>query len=92
MNVRSLDDCRLELHFGNGEVRIFDVSPYMKKGVFTKLLQKSLFRTAKVVAGSVEWAGGIDLSYDTLYLESRTVKGEKEPFAKAGWRGRGSNR
>jgi hypothetical protein len=24
-----------------------------------------------VVAGSVEWPGEIDLSYDTLYLESK---------------------
>ena len=27
--------------------------------------------SARVVAGFVEWAGGIDPSYDTLYVESR---------------------
>jgi len=26
-----------------------------------------------VVAGSVEWPGEVDLSYDTLYLESKPV-------------------
>ncbi|MBI1919981.1 MAG: DUF2442 domain-containing protein [Geobacter sp.] len=83
-DVRTLDDYLLELHFENGEVRIFDVKPYLGKGVFAKLLQKSLFRTVRVVAGSVEWSGGIDLSYDTLYLESRPVKEGNELLAKAG--------
>jgi len=26
-----------------------------------------------VVVGSVEWPGEVDLSYDTLYLESRPI-------------------
>ncbi len=33
-----------------------------------------LFQAARVVAGSVEWPGGLDLSYDTLYLESQPVE------------------
>jgi hypothetical protein len=28
-----------------------------------------------MTSGSVEWQGEIDLSYDTLYLESKSVKG-----------------
>ena len=31
------------------------------------------FQAARVVAGSVEWPGEVDLSYDTLYLESRPI-------------------
>ncbi len=82
-SVRTLDDYQLELHFENGEIRIFDMKPYLVKGVFAKLQQKSLFQTARVVVGSVEWSGGIDLSYDTLYLESTPMKDLKEPLAKA---------
>ena len=33
---------------------------------------RSVFRSVRVVAGSVEWPGGIDRSYDTLYLEGRS--------------------
>jgi hypothetical protein len=62
---------RLLLNFENGETRIFDGAPYLEKGVFTRIRHPSLFGLAKVVAGSVEWPGEIDLSYDTLYLESK---------------------
>ena len=64
---------RLLLNFENGEARIFDAAPYLEKGVFTRIRRSGLFGLAKVVAGSVEWPGEIDLSYDTLYLESKPV-------------------
>jgi hypothetical protein len=57
--------------FDNGERRIFDVKPYLQRGVFVRLQNRAAFEAARVVAGSVEWPGGVDLSYDTLYLESR---------------------
>jgi hypothetical protein len=28
----------------------------------------SLFASVRVIAGSIEWSNGLDLSYDTLYL------------------------
>jgi hypothetical protein len=71
--VRPLDDYRLEIEFENGECRIFDVKPYLQRGVFSRLQDRAVFQAARVVAGSVEWPGGLDLSYDTLYLESQPV-------------------
>jgi hypothetical protein len=68
-----LPNYRLLLNFENGETRIFDAVPYLEKGVFTRIRHPGLFGLAKVVAGSVEWPGEIDLSYDTLYLESKPV-------------------
>ncbi|MEP7235374.1 MAG: DUF2442 domain-containing protein [Ignavibacteriota bacterium] len=67
------DNYRLEIEFENGERRLFDVKPYLQHGVFIRLQNPALFHAAKVVAGSVEWPGEIDLSYDTLYLESEPV-------------------
>ena len=72
------DDYCLLLTFENGEKRVFDVKPYFDKPVFAGLKKIALFKTARVVSGSVEWQGEIDLSYDTLYLESRPIK-EGEP-------------
>ena len=71
--VRPLENYQLELTFENGEQRIFDAQPYLRKGVFIRLQDRDAFRAAHVVAGSVEWPGELDLSYDTLYLESRPV-------------------
>jgi len=73
-SVQSQDDYCLLLTFENGEKRIFDLKPYLSKGVFTRLQNIALFKTVRVVSGSVEWHGEIDLSYDTLYLESKPVK------------------
>jgi len=71
--VQALDGYRLELLFENGERRVFDLKPYLHRGVFVRLQPPAIFRAARVVAGSVEWPGGLDLSYDTLYLESHPV-------------------
>lgn len=64
---------RLLLTFANGETRIFDLTPYLDQGVFRQLQGLADFAKASVVAGSVEWPGEIDLSYDTLYLRSVPV-------------------
>ena len=69
--VRPLEDYQLELIFENGERRIFDVKPYLKRGIFVRLQNRATFQAVRVVAGSVEWPGELDLSYDTLYLESQ---------------------
>lgn len=70
-SVKAINSKQLELLFENGERRLFDMSPYLSRGVFTRLQNPAVFRMAQVVAGSVEWPGEIDLSYDTLYLESQ---------------------
>jgi hypothetical protein len=67
--VKPLENYCLMLWFENGEQKIFDLKPYLNKGVFNQLKNIALFASARVVAGSVEWSNGIDLSYDTLYLE-----------------------
>ena len=73
-SVKPLDDYCLLLTFENSQKRIFDLKPYLNKGVFARLQNIALFKTVRVVSGSVEWHGEIDLSYDTLYLESKPVK------------------
>jgi hypothetical protein len=71
--VQPLENNELLLNFTNGEQRVFDAKPYLGKGVFKRLKDRSTFFGVRVVAGSVEWPGEIDLSYDTLYLESYPI-------------------
>jgi len=73
-SIQFKSDYCLLLTFENGEKRIFDLKPYFDKPVFARLENAALFKTARVVSGSVEWQGEVDLSYDTLYLESKAVK------------------
>jgi hypothetical protein len=72
-SVRALEDYELELSFDNGESRRFDVKPYLGRGIFVRLRDQNAFRAVRVVAGSVEWANGLDLSYDTLYVEGQPL-------------------
>ena len=67
-------DHHLLLEFDNGETRLFDLTPWLDRGVFRALRDSPEFAQARVVDGSVEWPGEIDLSYDTLYLRSVVVK------------------
>ena len=65
---------RLLLEFDNAETRLFDLTPYLDKGVFRSLRESPDFARARVVDGSVEWPGEIDLSHDTSYLRSVAVQ------------------
>ena len=85
--VKPLENYCLMLWFENGEQKIFDLNPYLNKDVFNQLKNTSLFASVEVVAGSVEWSNGIDLSYDTLYLEglatNLVAEANSIPFAEA---------
>ncbi len=61
---------RLKLVFDNGETRIFDMTPFLDKGVFKELQDLNYFSRARVAFGGVEWPHEQDLSKDTLYLLS----------------------
>lgn len=74
--VRPLSDFRLLITFENGENRLFDVSPYLDRGVFRELRDPSIFKTAAVVFDTVEWANGADLCPEVLYEESAPVTEE----------------
>ena len=72
-SVRALEDYKLEVSFENGERRTFDVKPFLSRGIFVRLRDQELFQAARAVAGSVEWPGGLDLSYETLYIEGQPI-------------------
>lgn len=70
INVKVLENYELELLFSNHEIRFFDVKPYLAKGIFTELKDKTVFNTAKSFNGTVVWGNELDFCPDTLYVES----------------------
>ena len=72
-SVRAMDDYELEVTFENGECRRLDVKPYLDRGLFVRLRNRSLFQAVRAVAGSIEWPDGLDLSYETLYVEGQPI-------------------
>ncbi len=69
--VLPTNDFQLIITFTNGEERVFDMKPYLDKGVFKALQDVSLFTKAHIAWGTVVWNEDIDMSPDTLYLDSK---------------------
>jgi hypothetical protein len=69
-DVQSNQDYSLTLTFENGEIRVFDVSPYLEKGLFQQLKNRALSNSARSLLGSIRWSNGLDLCPDILYLDS----------------------
>jgi hypothetical protein len=71
--VKALDDYQLELSFDNGETRLFDVRPYLDRGIFKELKDVSYFRMVRVAFGSIAWPHEQDFGPDSLYVESKPL-------------------
>ncbi len=73
VQVQPQDDYRLRLEFDNGETRLFDVTPYLDRGIFTELRFLAYFQQVKPFFGGVQWPNEQDFSPDTLYLTSEAI-------------------
>ncbi len=72
-DVKPNSDYTLTLVFDNGERKVFDVKPYLDKGIFTELKNLKFFNAVRPFLGSVEWPHGQDFCPDTLYLDGEKV-------------------
>ena len=66
-SVQTLQDFLLRITFKNGEVKIFDMKPYLDIGIFKDLKEERIFNTAKVNFDTVEWENDADIDPETLY-------------------------
>ena len=71
IDVKPLDDYKLEVKFDNGEIKIFDVKPYFKFNIFKELEEKEKFAKVKISGLSIEWENGADICPDELYNNSK---------------------
>jgi hypothetical protein len=69
-SVKPEKDYFLTLKFSNGEMRRFDVKPYLDKGIFQELKDVSKFFSIHTDGLSVEWENEAALCPDTLYFGS----------------------
>ena len=69
-DVKPLENYTLHLWFRNGEQGVFDVKPYLEKGIFRALKDVVMFNSVKPFIGSIQWDNEADLCPDTLYLDS----------------------
>jgi hypothetical protein len=71
--VKPQDDFHLLLTFENGEIRLFDMKPYLDFGIFKELKDIRLFKTVKTSFDTIEWDNEADFDPETLYNKSIKV-------------------
>lgn len=71
--VKPNKEFTLTITFNNGEVKLFDVKPFLNKGFFKELNDFNIFTTVKPFLGSIQWKNGQDLCPDMLYEDSKKI-------------------
>ena len=74
IRVEAKPQHKLYVQFKGKGKRLFDVKPYLRKGIFKELRNDSYFKKVRVVWGGIEWPHEQDLSAETLYSLSRPVR------------------
>ena len=69
VDVKPLDNYQLRLSFSNGEVKRFDMNPYLHMGLFRELTMEGMFETVKVSFDTICWSNEADIDPETLYQE-----------------------
>ena len=74
--VTVLPPTRLKIEYLDGQVRLFDVEPYLDKGLFRELRNPGLFASARVDLDTVAWSNGADIDPECLYADSVPIPGD----------------
>ena len=70
IDVKPLSDHQLLLTFENGEKRMFDMKPYLDKGIYKDLKDENKFKSVRVSFDSIEWCNQADIDPEFLYEKS----------------------
>lgn len=69
VKVEPIAPLKLQLTYENGEIKIFDVSPYATGPWYGELKEDAYFRTVRILPDGVgiEWGNGQDIAPHELY-------------------------
>jgi Protein of unknown function (DUF2442) len=73
VRVTPIPPSDLLLGYSDGSLRKFSCTPYLDRGVFSRLKDSTLFRQAHLAHGTVCWPGSLDVAPETLFLRSVPV-------------------
>ena len=73
--VEAIEPCSLRLCYETGEVKLFDVKPYISGEWFGELANRSYFKTVRLLPGGtgIEWSNGQDIAPHELYENGISV-------------------
>lgn len=67
--VHALSDFRLAPCFQDGKQGIFNIKPYLGKGVFKDLKNPDYFSLVSIKNGTASWPNGADMAPERLYTD-----------------------
>lgn len=74
--VQPTANFKLVYTFDNGEVKAFDLAPYLRKGgpVVTPVKKFAFFKKVFLESGAPTWPNGYDICPDLIYMEGAIIK------------------
>jgi hypothetical protein len=73
LSVEPGEGFKLKVVLSNGKQGVFDVAPYLDRGMFHELRDGAYFRRVKVSFGGIAWPHEQDFSGDTIEHELQSV-------------------
>ena len=73
IDVKPAENYTVNVWFSNGERGIFDVKPYLDRGIFRELRNVAVFNSVRPDGLSIEWDNEAALSPDTVYFDSEKI-------------------
>ncbi|MFP4422581.1 MAG: DUF2442 domain-containing protein [Desulfococcaceae bacterium] len=70
-SVKPLPDYRIYVELKNGQKGIFDMTPYLDRGVFQELKDPHYFNQVGILFGAVTWPNEQDIAPETLMNEMK---------------------
>ena len=67
--VLPLEDCCIYVELESGRKGIFDLKPYLHRGVFQELSDPQYFKQVGILFGAVTWPNEQDIAPETLLAE-----------------------
>ena len=72
-DVKPSENYTLLLTFNNGEVRRFDMKPYLDLEMFIELRNLKVFNSVRKSYDTIQWDNEADIDPDILYNESKKI-------------------
>lgn len=72
--VKPLPDFRIYVEVQDGRKGIFDLKPYLDRGVFRELRDVHYFNQVGILLGAVTWPNEQDIAPETLLSEMQPVE------------------
>ena len=71
VSVRPIESYCIDVRLRDGSTGVFDLKPYLTKGVFRELNDPAYFNQVGIQFGAVTWPNGQDISPETLHTRMK---------------------